>query len=113
MGEDVEELKGVFSVLSSQVPALIRGIIASVFSEEAGREMGKAAGAFYKGLIEAGIPHDAAIKMTVDYISVFTNLGELMKRFGPEMEKEKETKVKKEAEEKEGEKESGEQAEQQ
>ncbi|MEM2913009.1 MAG: hypothetical protein QXR06_01555 [Candidatus Bathyarchaeia archaeon] len=111
MGEDVEELKGVFSVLSSQVPALIRGIIASVFSEEAGREMGKAAGAFYKGLIEAGIPHDAAIKMTENYISVFTNLGEIMKRLGPGMEKEK--KIQKEAEEKEAEKEAGKQAEQQ
>ncbi|MBS7654208.1 hypothetical protein KEJ43_03965 [Candidatus Bathyarchaeota archaeon] len=111
MGEDVEELKGVFSVLSSQVPALIRGIIASVFSEEAGREMGKAAGAFYKGLIEAGIPHDVAIKMTENYISVFTNLGEIMKRLGPGMEKEK--KIQKEAEEKEAEKEAGKQAEQQ
>ncbi|MBS7635195.1 hypothetical protein KEJ34_06885 [Candidatus Bathyarchaeota archaeon] len=111
MGEDVEELKGVFSVLSSQVPALIRGIIASVFSEEAGREMGKAAGAFYKGLIEAGIPHDAAIKMTENYISVFTNLGEIMKRLGPGMEKEK--KIQKEAEEKEVEKEAGERTEQQ
>lgn len=109
--EDVEELKGIFGVLSSQVPALIRGIIASVFSEEAGREMGKAAGAFYKGLIEAGIPHDAAIKMTEDYISVFTNLGEIMKRLGPGMEKER--KVQKEAEVKEGEKEAGKQAEQQ
>ncbi len=109
MSEDVEELKGIFSVLSSQVPALIRGIVASVFSEEAGREMGKAAGAFYKGLIEAGIPHDDAIKMTENYISVFTNLGEIMKRLSPGMEKEKEKKIKKEAEEKE----AGEQAEQQ
>lgn len=113
MGEDVEELRGIFGVLPSQVPALIRGIIASVFSEEAGREMGKAAGAFYKGLIEAGIPHDAAIKMTEDYISVFTNLGEIMKRLGPGMEKEKKIQIQKEAEEKKGEKEADKQAEQQ
>jgi hypothetical protein len=108
---DVEELKGVFNVLSSQIPALIRGIIASVFSEEAGREMGKAAGAFYKGLIEAGIPNDVAIKMTENYISVFTNLGEIMKRFSSEIEKER--KIKKEAEEEKREKEAGDRAEQQ
>jgi hypothetical protein len=108
---DVEELKGVFNVLSSQIPALIRGIIASVFSEEAGREMGKAAGAFYKGLIEAGIPNDVAIKMTENYISVFTNLGEIMKRFSSEIEKER--KIKKETEEEKLEKEAGDRAEQQ
>jgi len=108
---DVEELKGVFDVLSSQIPALIRGIIASVFSEEAGREMGKAAGAFYKGLIEAGIPNDVAIRMTENYISVFTNLGEIMKKLSYKMERE--GKIKKEAEEEKGEEEVGERAEEQ
>ncbi|MBS7648890.1 MAG: hypothetical protein QXK89_05245 [Candidatus Bathyarchaeia archaeon] len=101
MSEDVEELKEVFNVLSTQVPALIKGIIASVFSEEAGREMGKAAGAFYKGLIESGLPAEAALKMTENYISVFTNLGEIMKRIGPAKEKE----IKEEIKSKTGEKE--------
>jgi len=78
--EDVEELREVFNVLSTQVPALIKGIITSVFSEETGIEMGKAAGAFYKGLIEAGVPAEAALKMTENYISVFTNLSELLKK---------------------------------
>jgi len=82
MSSDVEELKEVLSVLSSQVPALIKGIIASVFSEEAGRQMGRAAGAFYKELIEAGMPPETAIKMTENYISAFTNLGELLKSIG-------------------------------
>jgi len=78
--EDVEELRELLSVVSKEVPALIKGIIASVFSEEAGRDMGRAAAAFYKELKEAGIPEDVAVKMTEGYISTFTSLGEVMKR---------------------------------
>jgi len=59
--EDVEEMKEVFRVLSTEIPALIKGIIASVFSEEAGRSMGKAAAAFYKELKESGMPDEEAI----------------------------------------------------
>ena len=78
--EDAEEIKEVLSVVSKEVPALIKGIIASVFSEEAGRDMGKAAAAFYKQLKEAGMPEETAVKMTENYISVFTSLGDIMKR---------------------------------
>lgn len=78
--EDVEELREVLSVVSKEVPALIKGIIASVFSEEAGRDMGRAAAAFYKELKEAGMPENVAVKMTEGYISTFTSLGEIMKR---------------------------------
>ena len=77
--EDVEELREVLSVVSKEVPALIKGIIESVFSEEAGRNMGKAAAAFYKGLKEAGMPEQTAVKMTENYISVFTSLSDVMK----------------------------------
>mgnify|MGYP000344835507 FL=1 len=80
MSEDVEEMKEVLGALSTLVPKLIREIIASIFSEEVGREMGKAAGAFYKSLVEAGIPEQTAIKMTENYISVFTNFGDLLKK---------------------------------
>jgi hypothetical protein len=89
--EDVEELREVLSVVSKEVPALIKGIIASVFSEEAGRDMGRAAAAFYKELKEAGMPEDVAVKMTEGYISTFTSLGEVMKR-AVGGEKHKETK---------------------
>jgi hypothetical protein len=77
---DAEELKEVLSVVSAEVPALIKGIIGSVFSEEAGRDMGKAAAAFYKQLKEAGMSEETAVKMTENYVSVFTSLGDVMKR---------------------------------
>ncbi len=79
--EDTEELQAVLGVVSKEIPALIKGIVSSVFSEEAGRDMGKAAGAFYKELKESGMPDEIAVKMTENYISVFTNLGDIMKKF--------------------------------
>jgi len=78
--EDIEELREVLGVVSKEVPGLIKGIIASVFSEEAGKGMGKAAAAFYKELKEGGMPEETAVKMTENYISVFTSLGDVMKK---------------------------------
>ena len=94
--EDVEEMREVLSVISKEVPALIKGIISSIFSEEAGKDMGKAAAAFYKELKEAGLPEDVAVRMTEGYISAFTSLGEVLKQAvggkrkveGEELEKE-------------------------
>ena len=77
--EDVDQLKEVLGVVSREVPGLIKGIIGSVFSEEAGRDMGKAAAAFYKQLKDAGMPEETAVKMTENYVSVFTSLGDVMK----------------------------------
>jgi hypothetical protein len=74
-----EEVKEILNVVSTEIPALIKGIIGSVFSEEAGRNMGKAAGAFYKELKESGIPNEVALKMTRDYMSTFTSLGDLLR----------------------------------
>ena len=77
--EDAEEIREILGVVSKEVPALIKSIIGSVFSEEAGRDMGKAAAAFYKELKEAGMPEETAVRMTENYVSVFTSLGDVMK----------------------------------
>lgn len=78
--KDAEDIRQVLGVVSKEIPALIKGIIGSVFSEEAGRDMGKAAAAFYKELKDAGIPEETAVKMTENYVSVFTSLGDVMKK---------------------------------
>ncbi|MGD8545895.1 MAG: hypothetical protein PVH12_06945 [Candidatus Bathyarchaeota archaeon] len=104
--EDLEEVKAVLGVVSKEVPALIKGIIRSVFSEEAGRDMGKAAASFYKELKESGMPEDVAVKMTENYVSVFTSLGDIMKKYTKgeksesEIEKEIEERIKKKIAEK-------------
>jgi hypothetical protein len=79
---EAEELKEILSVVSTQVPTLIKSILASVFSEEAGRNMGKAAGAYYKELKDSGMPEQVAVKMTEDYMRTFTSLGDLLKNVG-------------------------------
>jgi hypothetical protein len=76
---EVEEVREFIGVVSKELPSLIKGIIGSVFSEEAGRDMGKAAAAFYKQLKDAGMPEETAVKMTENYVSVFTSLGDMMK----------------------------------
>jgi hypothetical protein len=78
--EDAEEIREILGVVSKEVPALIKSIIGSVFSEEAGRDMGKAAAAFYKELKGAGMPEETAVRMTENYVSVFTSLGDVMKK---------------------------------
>jgi len=100
--EDAEEVKEILEAVSKEVPTLIKSIIGAVFSEEAGRDMGKAAGAFYKELKESGMPDETAVRMTENYISVFTSLGDIMKKFDfgkgeksrSEIEKEIERKIK-------------------
>jgi len=78
--KDAEELKEVLGAVSKEVPALIKGIIGSLFSEESGRDIGKAAAAFYKELKEGGIPEETAVRMTENYVLAFTSLGDAMKR---------------------------------
>jgi hypothetical protein len=80
--EDAEEVRQILSAVSTEVPALIKSILASVFSVESGKTMGKAAAAFYKELKDGGMPDNVAVKMTEDYIGVFTSLGDILKRAG-------------------------------
>jgi hypothetical protein len=80
--EEAEEVRQILSAVSTEVPALIKSIIGAVFSEEAGRSMGRAAAAFYKELKESGIPDDVAVRMTENYVGVFTSLSDLLKRVG-------------------------------
>ncbi|UCD95861.1 MAG: hypothetical protein JSV35_04970 [Candidatus Bathyarchaeota archaeon] len=98
--DDAKEVKEILSVVSTEVPGLIRNILASVFSEEAGRSMGKAAAAFYKELKEGGMPDPVAIKMTEEYMGTFTSLGDMLKRAGKGMELRELRKIAEDAKEK-------------
>ncbi len=104
--EEAEEFKEILGVVSKEIPALIKGIIGSIFSEEAGKDMGRAAAAFYKELKEGGMPEETAVKMTENYIGVFTSLGDMLKgavskgRRGKHTEKEIEQEVAKRIQEK-------------
>ena len=77
--KEAEEVKEILGVVSKEIPALIKGIIGSVFSEEAGKDMGRAAAAFYRELKEGGMPEETAVRMTENYVGVFTSLGDVLK----------------------------------
>jgi hypothetical protein len=77
-----ENIKEILGVVSAEVPSLIKNILGSVFSEEAGRSMGKAAAAYYKELKEGGLPEQVAVKLTEDYMRTFTSLGDMLRGAG-------------------------------
>jgi hypothetical protein len=77
-----ENIKEILGVVSSEIPALIKSILSSVFSEEAGRNMGKAAAAYYTELKDGGLPEQVAVKMTEEYMRTFTSLGDMLRSAG-------------------------------
>jgi hypothetical protein len=77
-----ENIKEILGVVSSEVPALIKSVLSSVFSEEAGRNMGKAAAAYFKELRDGGLPEQVAVKMTEEYMRTFTNIGDMLRSAG-------------------------------
>jgi hypothetical protein len=79
---DSENLKEILGAVSSEVPALIKSILSSVFSEESGRSMGKAAAAYYKELKDGGLPEQVAVKLTEDYMRTFTSIGDMLRSGG-------------------------------
>lgn len=80
---DPENVKELLSVVSTEIPTMIKSIVTTVFSEEAGRNMGKAAAAYYKELKAGGLPEDVAIKLTQEYMQTFTKFGSMFNNFGP------------------------------
>jgi len=77
-----ENIKEILGVVSTEIPALIKSILSTVFSEEAGRNMGKAAAAYYKELKNGGLPEEVAVKLTQEYMRTFTSLGDMLRNTG-------------------------------
>jgi hypothetical protein len=77
--ESPENIKGILNAVSSEVPSMIKNILGSVFSEEAGRNMGKAAAAYYKELKQGGLPDQVAVKLTEDYMRTFSSIGDMLR----------------------------------
>lgn len=76
---DAEKIKDILGAVSTQIPGMIKSILSSVFSEEAGRNMGKAAAAYYKELKNGGLPDAVAVKLTEEYMRTFTSIGDMLR----------------------------------
>lgn len=74
-----EEVAEMLSVVSDKIPGIIKGLVNAVFSEESARGMAKAAATYYKELKAGGFPDDIALRMTQEYVGVFTKIGDVIK----------------------------------
>ena len=72
--DDMKELEEMLDVVSKKVPKLIRELVGTLYSPESGANMGQAVGAFYKGLVESGLPADVAVEMAKEYSLSFTQI---------------------------------------
>lgn len=66
--ESAKEIGEILDAVSDKVPKLISGIVSSLYSAEAGKNMGQAVGSLYKELLESGLPEDVAIEMAKNYM---------------------------------------------
>ena len=73
------EVAEIFETLSSKLPAMINGILGSLFSVEAASNMGKSVAEFRKALIDGGIPEAEAMEMTREYLGTLTNWSKMMR----------------------------------
>ena len=62
------------AIAGAKLPQMITNILKTVYSEEAGRNVGRAVGTLYKELVASGIPTDMALKMATDYMISFKDL---------------------------------------
>lgn len=63
-----KEIAELLDEVSVKLPKLINGLVGSLYSADAGKNIGQAVGALYKELVEQGIPKEDALKMARDYM---------------------------------------------
>ena len=71
---DAQEVKEILEVVADKIPALINQLRQALFSAEAGQELGKAVGSFYKELVANGIPEAEALEMAKSYVGSLHNV---------------------------------------
>lgn len=71
---EAQEVSEILDAVSSKVPEMITNILKTVYSAEAGRNVGQAVGNLFRELVDAGIPHEMAVKMASDYMISFKDL---------------------------------------
>jgi len=72
----VEQISQLLDAVSEKIPKLVSQLRATLFSAEAGQDLGKAVGAFYKELVDSGIPAEDALAMAKSYIGSLQSLME-------------------------------------
>jgi hypothetical protein len=75
--EDIEKLKEVLSVISTEIPKLLDSINKSAFSPENAEKLAQATAKFYKEMVNAGMDERQAYELTQKFMSNFS-MGSMM-----------------------------------
>jgi len=69
---DVEELKQVMSILSTEIPKLLESISKTMYSADNAAKLGEQTAEFYKKLKDAGMSEEQAFKLTEEFMANFS-----------------------------------------
>lgn len=69
-----KEIGELLDVVSSKLPTLLKEIHGILFSEENAAQTGRAVGAFFKNLTDAGMSQEDAVRLTRDYMQTLHSL---------------------------------------
>jgi len=69
-----KEIGELLDMVSQKLPGLIKGVMATFYTEEAAANLGKAIGTFYRQLVDNGFPNDHAMALTVDYMKTLMSI---------------------------------------
>lgn len=70
----VKEIGELLDEISTKIPRMLEGINKVMYSPEAGGNAGKSVGAFYRELLQSGVPEDVALKLTEKYMFSLNDL---------------------------------------
>lgn len=59
----------MLDVVSEKIPKLIKMLMDNYYSEEAGKQIGRAVGSLYKELLDAGMTKEEAMTLARDYLN--------------------------------------------
>jgi hypothetical protein len=77
-GNDVDDLREIFQILSEQVPKLLEAVTKVLYNAQEGEKFGQSVAGFYKALKAAGMTNAEAFELTKEYMSTLS-LGGLLK----------------------------------
>jgi len=79
---DIEKLKEVMGIMSTEIPKLLDAISKQLYSAESAEKMGLTTAEFYKKLKEAGMTDEQAFVLTEKFMSNFSMSGMIAQLLG-------------------------------
>ncbi len=70
--KDMEKLKEVMAVMSTEIPKLLDSISKTMFSADNAAKLGEQTAEFYKKLKDAGMTDEQAFKLTEEFMANFS-----------------------------------------